>query len=86
MIPSGFDESNDFLSQPEGMTVEECVPLCVWRGDIDNGIPVVISCWKPTQAELDEIQRTGRVWLMVWGHTMPPVAISGDYPFGEVLV
>jgi hypothetical protein len=44
-------------------------------------MPVVISCWKVTQEELEEIQRTGRVWLMVYGVTMPPVVLCGVRPF-----
>lgn len=81
MFPASFDESNDALSKPVGMTADECQALSVWRGPTENGLPVVVSCWKPTAAEIEEIQRTGRIWLMVWGHTMPPVAVCGETPF-----
>jgi hypothetical protein len=72
MEPAGFDESNVVLDKPPGMTHEECQALQVFRGQDETGSPVVVSCWKVTQAELDEINRTGRVWLTIHGHTMPP--------------
>lgn len=84
MIPSSFDESNEVLDKPPGMTYDECVALSVWRGESADGVPLVVSQWRPTREELAEINRTGRVWLTVLGVTMPPVAISGDSPFEHV--
>lgn len=81
MIPTGFDEENDVLGKPPGMTADECEALSVWRGEYANGIPVVVSCWKLRKEELEEIVRTGRVWLTVLGQTMPPVAINVQSPF-----
>jgi len=54
--------------------------LNVARLQLEGGQTVVVSCWKVTAEELAEIQRTGRVWLMVWGVTMPPVALCGVKP------
>lgn len=76
MYPSGFDESNGQLSPPEGVSEAKVKTLRVFRDGEQ-----VISCWKPTQEEIDEIQRTGRVWLGVMGITMPPVYITGFSPF-----
>lgn len=81
MIATAFDQENAVLDAPPGMIPEECEPLSVYRGEDDNGNPVVISCWKPTQEELAEIQRTGRVWLVVLGRGMPPIAPTGHNPF-----
>ena len=39
-----------------------------------------ISCWELTAEELAEVQRTGKVWLHVWG-VHPPVCVSGESPF-----
>lgn len=44
--------------------------------------PVVITCWRPTPEELVKINLGEPVWLVVWGETMPPVAVTGDDPFG----
>ena len=84
MIPTSFDESNGVLDKPPGMTYDECEVLSVWRGESSDGVPLVVSQWKPTREELDEINRTGRVWLIVLGHTMPPASLDGNSPFEPV--
>lgn len=82
MFPANFPASNGVLDKPPGM--EECDPLCVWRGvDANQNLPVVVSCWKPTKEELEEINRTGRIWLYIYGYTMQPAAIGGHDPFKE---
>lgn len=81
-FPASFEESNAVLSRPGDMDDEECSPLSIARAEQD-GMPVVISCWKLTQEELDEINRTGRVWLGILGQTMPPAWIAGNRPFAN---
>lgn len=81
MILSSFDEANVVLDKPEDMTYDQCEAASVLRTNDSSGTPVVISCWKLTAEELAEIQRTGRVWLGVCGHTMPPAYITGIKPF-----
>lgn len=80
MIPSSFDEANLVLDRPAGDGFKDCDPLNVLRCQDPVGRPMVISCWKLTQEELEEIQRTGRVWLSIWGPTMPPANVSGIKP------
>lgn len=80
MLPASFDESNCVIDKPESMTRDECGALSAWQGTVD-GIPVLISYWKLTAEELEEVKRTGRVWLWVWGHSMPPVSMTGESPF-----
>lgn len=82
MVPTAFDEENCVLDGPSGTTSKECGPLSVWRGNLEDKTPVVISCWKPTAEELEEIRKTGRVWVMIWGQTMPPILPLGISPFG----
>ena len=81
MVPTAFDEENAVLGKPEGMTADDCECLSVRLTANADGHPVVVSCWKVTQEELDEIRRTGRVWLIVHGQTMPPVSLSGLLPW-----
>ncbi len=83
MIPAAFDQENGVLNPPIGMSSAECETLSVWRGVLENRMPVVITCWKVTKEELEEIQRTGRVWLTVMGTTMPPVIIEGASPWSK---
>lgn len=81
MIPTAFDEDNAALGRPQSMTDDECGPLSVFIGNDESGCPVVISCWKPTDEELSEIIRTRRVWVIVSGTNMPPIAPTGVSPF-----
>jgi len=80
-VPSAFDEETAVLDKPPGLTHDQCECLSVWQGRDQDGLPMVISCWKPTRAELDEIIRTGRVWLGIYGVTMPPAWVNGHHPF-----
>jgi len=54
----------------------DCLELPIFR-DREQ----MISCWRLTRAEITEIERTGHVWLHVFGGSHPPVAISGIKPF-----
>ena len=81
MVPASFDEANVVLSRPPQLTAEQCAPLCILRMQDQDNMVSCTSCWKLTKEELDEINRTGRVWLVVYGITMPPVALSGIKPF-----
>lgn len=81
MIPTAFDEENMVLNKPNAMTANQCEALSVYRGQYVDGTPVVISCWKMTAEEMEEVKRTGRIWLTVMGATMPPAHLSGVHPF-----
>jgi len=81
MIATSFDESNCVIGKPEDMPHDECDCLSVFVGRQAGDTPVVISCWKLTKEEFEEVKRTGRIWLGVLGKTMPPVWLSGCSPF-----
>lgn len=80
MEPTNFDESNGVLDKPRELTYDDCDPLSVLHTVTETGFPVIVSCWKPTKEELLQIVKTGRVWLMVFGEGMPPVALYGIKP------
>ena len=70
------------------MTDEQCSDLCVWKGQApvdDQGTmyPVIISCWQLSKEDLDEIQKTGKIWLSITGNGMPPVSVFTENPFEE---
>ena len=80
MYPVSFDESNGVLGEPAEIHGIEsnCQSVCFSN---HNGQPVVISCWKMTKEELEEINRTGRVWMGMFGTVAPPMWLSGTKPF-----
>lgn len=85
MLPTSFDESNAVLGKPADVDHDDCSCLAVLKTENVKGFPVVVSCWKMSAEELEEINRTGRVWLTVMGLSMPPVILNGVKPLGEEL-
>lgn len=81
MTPAGFSESNFVMHPPADMSPDQCEPLQVWKGDLTEGGPCVISCYKLTQDEIDHLLKGGRLWLYVIGEGMPPVALSTKHPW-----
>lgn len=81
MLATAFDQENCVLDAPESMGVDQCEPLSVWQGKLLSGFEAVISCWKPTKEEIEQLQKTGRIWLIVYGKKMPPVSLQTVSPF-----
>jgi hypothetical protein len=82
VIATSFDEENAVLDPPAGMTNDQCESLSVWRGRLEkSGLPAVVSCWKITDKEWEQMRQTGRIWVMVLGETMPPLIPLGKNPF-----
>ena len=85
-LPSNFPESNHVYHKPKDATDEQCMSLPCWVGNIpvdDKGTqwPVIISRWQFNKEEIDEIIRTGGIWLSVTGRELPPVAVFAENPF-----
>ena len=83
MEPCDFAESNGVLSKPEDMTHDQCSSLPVWRGMSQDNVPWVISCWKLTKEEVEELLKTGHLWVFIAGKTMPPLALTAKHPWSE---
>ena len=81
-VPTSFAESNGVLGKPREDTGDDVEALSVLHARMETSeTPVVVSCWKLTAEELAEVNRTGRVWLVVMGETMPPAFVKGTKPF-----
>lgn len=78
MTPTNFEGSTGVMDTPDGMTCDQVQPIFVRRGGGS-----VISCWKPNQGEMQEILRTGQVWVAVMGEHMFPICLMGYRPFEE---
>ena len=71
-----FKEANAVMKGGEGVN-----DLDVALIQHPCGTRVIVSCWQLTKPEIDEIVRTGKVWLYIMGQSMPPVCISSERPF-----
>jgi hypothetical protein len=69
--------NNAVLGAPLGWDQEQlpCGALPITRAEWD-GMPAVVSFWKPTSEELALLNAGGSVALWVIGETMPPVSIA----------
>lgn len=58
----------------------------IYGGEGSRPLPVAesgdnyVSCWKIDPEDLEAINRTGKIWLLVKG-SQPPVALDAEYPF-----
>ena len=86
MLPIAFDEENVIFDKPSSMSADDCEAISAWKGTDKDGKPMVITCWKLTKEELEEINKTGRVWLYVLGGGMPPVSLQVSHPFNAGVV
>ena len=79
MVPVSFDGENCLLQPPVGMeTLIE--PINAFQGHAEEGTPVCVTCWKMTTAELEEFQRTGRIWVVIRGTLIPPMVLTALKP------
>ena len=80
MTSTSFKESNHVLDTPKGSQIN-CDALSVFVGQTDDQTPVVVSCWKLTKDEIDDLLKTGRLWCIIVGQTMPPITLTTVNPF-----
>lgn len=80
MEATNFEESNRTLGPPIGCTEDQVGTIFAFS---PPSLQTVTTCWKPTQAEIEIIKKTGRVWLTCLGTTMPPVILQADSPFPQ---
>ena len=71
--------NNDALRAPNGWDQAHvpCNALPITRTECD-GIPAVVSYWKPTENELAILAGGGSIALWVIGSTMPLVMLAVD--------
>jgi hypothetical protein len=86
MLPVDFPQRNFVFGKPTDQEDEECLSLPVFKGetlvdDLQKVYPCIISCWQLSKEDLEEVQRTGRIWLSITGQGMPPVSLFTEDPF-----
>jgi hypothetical protein len=69
--------NNAVLGAPQGWDQKElpCNALPITRTECE-GMPAVVSFWRPTAEELAALNEGAAVALWVIGRTMPPVSLS----------
>jgi hypothetical protein len=55
--------------------------LPVVRATTGDGQQALVTAWELEPGEVDEVIRTGRIWLTVLGRGQPPVLLSTECPY-----
>lgn len=77
MKPVKFEQANFDWGAPQGQE-ENVGSMPAYKGtEGGTNWPVSISCWELSQEEMEEVKRTGKVWLRVYGPQRHPVVSIG---------
>jgi len=79
MLPVDFEQANATLGPPDDMS--NCTGLRVHKGYDIDGLPAIVSKWRLSKEDLEEINTTGELWLIIYGHGQPPVCLTTESPF-----
>jgi hypothetical protein len=77
MRPTQHPSNNRVLGAPAGWNQSElpCSALAITDMVVD-GVPHVVSFWRPSEDELKALNNGGTVGLWIVGQTMPPAALT----------
>lgn len=57
-------------------TAEGCEDLPGTLAVNENGTPEIETCWELSTEELEQVNKTGRIYLYVMGRSIPPMALT----------
>lgn len=85
--PCSFDEANIVLdvfdSEDEPFELEPINANLTYVGieNRDNSVRCLYAtCWKITKDEFELLEKTGRIWVVVYGNVPPPMGVSIEKP------
>lgn len=83
MTPQDFPESNTtFNSRQEGVdTIEGWVGEAPGPSPDHPPIQTIITCWKPSPEEIQQIIKTGKIWVWFFTNSLPPHSLTSYSPF-----
>lgn len=78
MKPVEFSEQNIIFTKPESMTDEECGSMPAFKGQGH-----IVCCWQLNAEEIEEVRKTGLIWVDIISNAQPPICLRTDTPFVE---
>ncbi len=78
MKPIEFKEQTSTLEKPESLTDEECGSLPVHMDIVQN---LTVSCWEPTDEEIQELIKTKKLYVTMWQIPICPICVHVANPF-----
>lgn len=82
MQPTSFKQTNKVYTSGDNPNTDQ-LPVAVCLNTEQTGgeeIPLVVSCWKLSEQEIANIQRTGVMWIACMGG-QPPIRPIAEDPF-----
>jgi hypothetical protein len=70
MKPVEHDKVNVVFRHPG------CSDLPAMKTVTDEGLPLVITCWQLSPAEIVDVMNSGMLWLSFIGESVPPILLS----------
>jgi len=83
MIPAEFPEANQVFGPPQGMSVEQVMPVHAFVGEVHggscDGVNMIVVAWRPEPEDLVALCEGGLVYFAVLGG-LPPHVVSTTFP------
>jgi len=83
MSPAEFPEANQVFGPPQGMDVNQVMPIKAFVGQIlggsCDGMQMVVVAWRPEPEDLVALNDGALVYLAVIGG-LPPHAVTTTFP------
>lgn len=80
MKPIEFEEQN-FRIDPDKDTpeIERC-PVPLWTGTDRDNKPNIVTCWSLSDDELETLQATRKLWMVVRHNKLRPTLLTVEMP------
>lgn len=82
MTPTTFEQANCKFGTPEGLDESQVMTIHAYRGPVVggsvDGAQLVVTAWKPTEAEIEVMKAGAPVFLSVLGG-LPPHFLTTDF-------
>jgi hypothetical protein len=82
MTPVEFEQANKVFTPPQGLDSSQCSPINAFVGQAEggscDGILIVVTAWKPSEEEIDDLMNGQPVFLTFVGG-LPPHTVSTQF-------
>ena len=75
MKPIEDKHSPSILKEPKGQE-DSVIDLLITRLKYQDGSEAVESCWQLSKEELEEVNKSGKIYFVCMGSTHPPILLS----------
>ncbi len=83
MTPTHFPQVNVKFKAPSDLADSQCLAIPAWRGSVNggsvDGVPCIVTAWKPDADELARINAGEPIFLTFCGEGLPPHMVSTDF-------